>query len=312
MMCQFANLQKKIILLAFLNANMRYALLVLFLFYSAFANSQQRDSDLKLFAYNVSFGGLTAGVGAIINKPKETPAHKAFLNGFYQGCFGGILQYGGKKMTHQIVKRENYWYGLPAKLVHGAGASIVENAALNRPFGRYWNMDLGPLRLDFAFDTEDDPFRVRFNAMLIYDIIAIGTQSSSAYIDWGKSLKLGTLAFYTNEPLYGHKHGQDVVGTAYCKSFIYTSRSNDVYKTVAHEMVHLFQYREHLVFNAWINPLTSKASPKLKNIFQNYIYIELPYITPLYHIQGYHGRENYYRNFYEYEAEWFATNGYFK
>ena len=292
---------------------MRYALLVIFLLYSTFANSQPRrdDTDFKMFAYNVGFGGVTAGIGAIINKSKDVPVHEAFWKGFYQGCFGGMLQYGGKKLAYQIVKHDNYWYGWPAKMVHSAGASIVENAALNRPFGRYWNMDLGPLRFDFDFASEDNnSTRVRFSALILYDIVAIGIQSSSAHIDWEKSLKMGTLTFYTHEPLYGH-HNQDVVGTAYSKSFIYTYLSRDIYKTNVHELIHLFQYREHLVFNAWLNPLTSKASPKLKNIFHNYIYIEPPYITPFYYIQGYHGKEHYYRNFYEYEAEWFATNGYF-
>jgi len=295
---------------------MKYALLAIFLFYSAFASGQsyygsvQRDSELKLFAYNVSFGGLTAGIGAIINKPKETPVHKAFFKGFYQGCFGGALQYGGKKMTYQIVEKDNYWCGWPAKLVHTAGTSIVENAALNRPFGRYWNLDLGPLRFDFASDAEDNPFRVRFSAMILYDMVAAGVQPSSSYIDWGKSLKLGTLAFYTNEPIFRNDK-QDIVGTAYCRSFIYATTSRDVHKTVAHELVHLFQRREHLVFNAWLNPLTSKASTRSKNIFQYSIYVEPPYFSLFYLIQGYHDRENYYRNFYEFEAEWFATKGYF-
>ena len=303
---------------------MRYVLLTIFLFYSTFVRSQtfppypppivvtpHRDSELKLFAYNVSFGGLTAGIGAVINKPKETPAHKAFLTGFYQGCFGGALQYSGKKMVYQIVKHENYWYGWPAKIVHTAGASVVENAALNRPFGRYWNLDLGLLRFDFAFAAEDNNTKVRLNAMYIYDIVVTVVESSSAHIDWGKSLKLGTLAFYTNEPLSGHKR-QDIVGRAYSKAFIYTRMtSSNIHKTVAHELIHLFQYREHLVFNAWLNPLTSKASPKIINIFQNTIYVEPPYFTPLYLIQGYHSKEHYYRNFYEYEAEWFATKGYF-
>jgi len=294
---------------------MRYVLLVIFLFYSTFVSSQQKDSDLKLLAYNVSFGGLTAGIGAIINKSKDTPAPKAFLNGFYQGCLGGALQYGGKKLTYQIVKHENYWYGWPAKLVHTAGVSIVENAALNRPFGRYWNLDLGPLRFDFAFTTEDNPFRVRFSVMILYDIIMAGIQPNSSYVDWEKSLKTGTLVFFTNSILFGYNK-QGVVGIAYSRSLMYsrmyTHMANDIHKNVAHELTHLFQGREHLVFNAWLNPLASKASPGLKNIFQNYIYIEPPYFSLFYYMQGYHSRENYYRNFYEYEAEWFATNGYLR
>ena len=310
-----ANSAGQLIFYTFAN-NMRYVLLAIFLFYSVFADGQsyhgsiERGSDLKMLTYNVGFGGITAGIGAVINKPKETPMHKAFFKGFYQGCLGGALQYGGKKMTYQIVEKYNYWCGLPAKLVHTAGTTIVENAAYNRPFGRYWNLDLGPLRFDFAFNTEDEPFRVRFSAMIIYDIIAAGVQPSSSYIDWGKSLKLGTLTFYTNEPI-SRNENHDIIGTAYCRSFIYNTRSKDIHQTVVHELIHLFQRREHLVFNAWLNPLASKASPKIKNVFHNYIYIEPPYFSLFYLMQGYHERENYYRNFYEFEAEWFATKGYF-
>ena len=301
---------------------MRYSLLIIFLFYSAFANGQawgppvvgkpRDNADFKLFACNVGFGGITAGIGAIINKPEATPAHKAFFKGFYQGCLGGALQYGGKKMTYQIGKHENYRYGWPAKLLHNAGASIVENAALNRPFGRYWDLDLGLLRIDFAFAAQDEnPVRVRFNAMLLCDIVAVKVQTKSACVDWGKSFKAGALTFYTNEPLYG-RNNIAVAGRAYSKSYIYTNRNKEVHRTVAHELIHLFQYREHLVFNAWLNPLTSKAPSGLKKLFHNYIYIEPPYHKIFYLIEGYHGVENYYKNFYEYEAEWFANNGYFK
>lgn len=171
-------------------------------------------------------------------------------------------------------------------------------------------MDLGPLRFDFSFGTNDKPFKLRFNALILYDIIGIKSLSST-HVDWGKSLKMGMLVFYTNKPIQGIRI--EASGEAYSRSFVYTKvvSESSLYQVANHEFVHILQYREYLVFNAWLKPLTEKTSKGLKNIFQNYIYLELPYFMPPYLLQGLHNVDNYYKNFYEYEAQWFSTNGYF-
>ena len=70
--------------------------LLLFLHLNLFAQHQEQT----VFFYNVAFGGITSGIGAIINKPKEVNWKKAFLKGFWQGDIGGLLNYTGKKTLY--------------------------------------------------------------------------------------------------------------------------------------------------------------------------------------------------------------------
>lgn len=64
---------------------MRSILLAILLFHTIFATGQEkRNRELALAAYNVGFGGLTAGIGAVINKPKGQPFHKAFFKDFFR------------------------------------------------------------------------------------------------------------------------------------------------------------------------------------------------------------------------------------
>ncbi len=130
-----------------------------------------RRQDFSLMAYNVGFGALTAGVGAVINKPKGTKWHRQFIKGVWQGAIGGSLQYAGKKINYQINTRKNAAYGWPAKLVHAAGSSITQSAALNRPFLHDWNIDFGPARFDFSIGDKS-AFRVRFLPGFLYAMVA--------------------------------------------------------------------------------------------------------------------------------------------
>lgn len=274
----------------------------------SWASAQQRNQEATILAYNVGFGGLTAGIGAVINKPKGASIPKVFLKGFYQGCFGGALQYSGKKLTHLIVSQDSYWYAWPARISHSAGASIVESAALNRPFGKYWNMDMGPLRFDWAVGEKKE-FRTRFNAWIIYDVIT-GFQKGS--IDWSKTLQTGCLTYSSNDWISTNPF--NVGGEAYTRSLTYSKETSIVYgskrkrELFAHEIIHIFQYREYLIFNSWIAPITSNIFSKNDNIFQKYVFVELPYIRGFYLSEGQHDAVNYYKNFYEFEAERLSTN----
>ncbi len=274
------------------------------------ASAQQRNQEATILAYNIGFGGLTAGIGAVINKSKGASISKAFLKGFYRGCFGGSLQYSGKKLTHLIVSQDSYWYAWPARITHSAGASIVESAALNRPFGQNWNMDFGPLRFDLSVG-EKKGLRTRFNAWIISDIIIASQQGR---LDWKKTLQTGCLAFCSDEwikmPLF------DTGGVSYTRSYVYSKKNGVEYgytrnkEIIVHELIHIFQYKEALSINTWLNPFKTRLSPGVQNIVNNYIYLELPYHTGLYLLDGLHNLDNYYKNFYEFEAERLSTNNY--
>lgn len=90
--------------------------------------------DVGLLAGNVVFGGITAGIGALINKPADKKGYKSFLRGFWQGCSGGALSFAGKSMTRFIQREERPDWGWSSKLVHAAGTSIIYSAALHRTF----------------------------------------------------------------------------------------------------------------------------------------------------------------------------------
>lgn len=56
--------------------------------------------ERTVFVYNAAFGGITSGIGGIINRPKEVNWKKAFLKGLWQGGIGGLLNYTGKKTLY--------------------------------------------------------------------------------------------------------------------------------------------------------------------------------------------------------------------
>jgi hypothetical protein len=72
------------------------SVLILSLF-SKHTNAQVKHQEATLLVYNVVFGGLTGGIGSILNKPKTSSWHRAFVRGFWQGSLGGTLNYTSKK-----------------------------------------------------------------------------------------------------------------------------------------------------------------------------------------------------------------------
>lgn len=63
---------------------------------TCFSQKQERI----ILMYNVGFGGITSGIGAVINKPKGANWKKHFLKGFWQGSIGGFINYGSKKTLY--------------------------------------------------------------------------------------------------------------------------------------------------------------------------------------------------------------------
>ncbi len=284
---------------------MRSAVVLVFFFqFQAVAQHQERT----VLVYNIAFGGLTSGVGALINKPKNTRWTKVFLKGCWQGSVAGVLNYSSKKTLYLINKNQNGLYGWPAKILHAASYSIMENAALNEPFLQNWTFDLGPARFDFSFHGKK-PFKAR---LLPESVYAIFMGFSYGKIDLSTSLNTGQLLFSTTHSLT-IPNTPKASGVTFGRVSIY--QKNDVsyhkYRIIAHELVHQFQYGEYLIFNTWLKPCEKKIkSQSLKSIFSKYVYCEIPYFFLPYYINGVYNGQHYYKNFYEFEADRFATNRY--
>lgn len=280
--------------------------LLLLIHLNGFAQHQERT----VFIYNVAFGGITSGIGATINNPKNINWKKAFIKGLWQGSVGGLVNYSGKKTLYLINKSQNYIYAWPAKLLHAASNSIIENAALNEPFLQNWNIDYGLVRFDFSLNHKKK-FKARLLPEAVFGIIA-GLKYGK--FDLGTTLRTGQIIFSSKE-LVNIPNVPLSSGATFGRSSIYVKDdapfSQNKFRVIAHELVYQFQYSDYLVFNAWLKPFEKKIkSESLKNIFSKYIYPDIPYFFLPYAISGHYAAPHYYRNFYEFEAERFATNEY--
>lgn len=256
----------------------------------------------QLLLYNVAFGSVTSGIGAVLNKAKGTDWKLAFLKGCWQGSIGGALTFAGKQTIYLATKNQNLLYAWPSKLLHAAGTSIVENAALNRPFLQNWNIDFGLARFDFSFNGTTKP-KIRLLPMSIH---AIMYASKNAYFDPGTTLLTGTISFYSKSEYISRKEG-DFKGLSYGRAFVFADRIHESY-VIPHELIHIYQFREYQVFNTWLQPLAKKVRNKsLKKLFERYLYADIPFFNAFYALE-YKKVLNHFRNFYEFEAQRFALN----
>ena len=278
-------------------------ILLLVIHVDIFAQHQERT----LFVYNVGFGGITSGIGAIINKPKEVNWKRAFTRGLWQGSIGGLLNYSGKKTLYLVNKNNGDMYALPAKLLHAAGYSIIENAALYNPFLQNWSIDYGLVRFDFSFGPSK-----KFKARLLPEAV-VATVLASKYgkFDLSTSLKTGDIIFKSNRIL-DLPNRSPAEGVTFGRATVYVQSPPGYFtkhRILSHELVHRFQYNEYQVFNTWLKPAVDKIKSKvLKTVFSKYIYPDVPYFFVPYYVSGHYSDNHYYRNFYEFEADRFATN----
>jgi len=234
---------------------------------------------------------------------------KAFLKGFWQGDIGGLLNYAGKKTLYLITKNQKDIYAWPAKLLHAAGSSIMENAALNAPFLQNWNIDYGLLRFDFSFGIQRK-FKVR---LLPEAVVATILAGKYGRFDLATSLRTGEIIFKGDKVL-DLPNAPITSGVTFGRAIVYVDTPQSYYtkgRILSHEIVHRYQYNEYQVFNTWLSPVAKKIKSKsLQVIFSKYVYLDIPYFFLPYYINGVHPNPHYYRNFYEFEADRFATNAY--
>jgi hypothetical protein len=277
--------------------------LLLFLHLNVFAQHQEQT----VFVYNIAFGGISSGIGAIINRPKEVNWKKAFLKGFWQGDIGGLLNYTGKKTLYLVNKNQKDIYAWPAKLLHAAGNSIMENAAMYEPFLQNWNIDYGLLRFDFSFGKQRK-FKVR---LLPEAVVATILAAKYGRFDLTTSLRTGEIIFKADKKLL-LPNTPIASGVTFGRAIVYVDTPQSYYtkgRIISHEIVHRFQYNEYQIFNTWLNPVAKKIKSKsLQTIFSKYVYPDIPYFFVPYYIIGLHAGPHIYRNFYEFEAKRFATN----
>ena len=139
---------------------------------------------------NILFSGLSSGVGAMINKKKGYPVHKAFINGFWKGSIGGGVSFTGKLINKRIYSEKDLWMGWPSRIVNSVGMSITENASLGN--GMFDNMHtyLYFTRLDY--NVKEKSFRARALPLSMIDF-TYRTVKLNTKIDFKTSMITGSI-----------------------------------------------------------------------------------------------------------------------
>jgi len=269
--------------------------------------SQNLDrQEIKLASANIIFGGVSTGLGAVINKQKSQKVLPTFWKGFKAGCLGGTLLFVGKKCTNAMYndKEITIWGGWGSKIIHNAGASIMENAALHRPAFSHYNLYIGFTRLEFDWQN-----RFRFHPKIMPLTLAAMIYGIYAYddkLDLKKSLTLGTPVFIADRKPEG---GIGLTFRGNISVYYDQSIDPDFYHSVyAHENVHTLQGQEYYIFNTYLNRPVSKfkSSSKLINSISQYVYVDLSMFDFTYTLAKYIATKKCdctWRNPYEFEAE---------
>lgn len=273
-----------------------------------FSGLRSQNIEPRIIAYNALAGGLSGGIGALINKKKEQKWHQAFAKGFVVGLGGGLVSYSGKKLNKAIAKNQNLSYAWMARAVFSAGNSIIENAAANRHFWAQWHYDIGFIRLEIKTDGPFS-FTPRFMPSTFGGIVFMAANSQS--FDVSTSLRSGSLTFRTDRIRYAPTLMASTASNGFL--FVDTLRAGpNFYSTYAHEMVHAFQFQEFSGVNTWFNPVAQKWKTNSTRFTQlsKWIYFDFNYELMLgnyFLIQGGYRGQSYCRNYLENEAEFLSA-----
>lgn len=265
---------------------------------------QGQSNDVEAGLANIGLGAVVGGLGALINKKPEEKTGKVFLKGLYQGAFGGYLVFESKRLVGKFAETNNYAYVWPSKLVNSAGASIIENAALNTNFWEVWHLNIGFNRLQFY---TKDKFKVDYRIMP-FSLGATVYGFTQGDLDFITSLKTGNFVFAVNK-FRGDNSEFIIGGLAIANVFLY-KRNLDFFllkEIIAHEIIHVYQYEGLSGFNSYLNNFTQKLNIK-NNTINNYhkiFYTDFNYLI----LRGlYNINPKFDTNIFEIEARFFADN----
>jgi hypothetical protein len=275
----------------------------------SFQTVKSQNLEPRIITYNVLVGGLTGGIGAMINKKKDQKWHKAFIKGFVIGVGGGAVSYTGKKLNNFISQKRELGYGWLSRAVFSAGNSIVENAASNRPFWSRWHYDIGFMRLELETNGPVS-FTPRFMPSAFGGIVFMATNGT---FDSHTSFKSGTLTFRADKVNYASHLSASTAsnGFLFVNSLTQGHLFYDIY---AHEMIHAFQFQEFSGINYFFKPLTEKwklKSPRFEKA-SRWIYGDVNFEAMLFNYfiiqKGYmNNPATYCGNYLENEAEFLSV-----
>ncbi|MBL4746373.1 MAG: hypothetical protein JKY08_08380 [Flavobacteriaceae bacterium] len=265
-----------------------------------FSSSIVAQNTNKMILYNIGLGSVFSGVGAVINKKPNQKWTKVFFKGLSQGALGGTLIYGSKKITEEFTKKKHWSYSWGGKLVNAAGASIIENASLNRNFWEQWNLNFGFNRLEFHTNGR---FKVKYKIMPISFAITVNTALNNKF-EFKKSLQYGQVIFSSQTSKTSYEIGGHI---------LLNRKGLKSHRTLAHEIIHIYQSNDYNFINTYFNKSIKKWRKKSVHFkkLNNFLYFDIhePITYGLYSLEKINN--TYYNdNFFEYEAWYFPNKKY--
>jgi hypothetical protein len=259
--------------------------------------AQQNDGQAVFF--NVGTSALVSGVGALINKKPDEKGGKVFLRGMWQGALGGALVYNSKQMIYEFGQSDNSAWAWGSKVVNAAGVSIIENAGANGKFLSNWHINFGFNRIEFKTEKS---FKVYYKVMPI----ALGGfiyASTKGSFDVEQTLKIGQ-PFFRTVALGWPDSGFSITNSIVLNPILSDSKS------IAHELIHAYQYQGAVVFNTYyatqFNRLLNSENGFTK-AYKKWIYTDTNFLilSGFYYLGGL-GNNCYFDNPYEQEANFYS------
>jgi len=260
--------------------------------------------------YNIGIGSVFSGIGAVINKEPQEKFGKVLLKGMAQGALGGYLVFESKVIAGRIAKDRNLTYGWPAKFVNSAGTSIIENAASNRNFWEQWNLNIGFNRIEFH---TRDRFQVKYRIQPVAFLLTAYTAFRYDF-DLAISSRIGEFLFTSDKIASSlSENPEGPAGQAIATNMIIHNEQLENYGVYSHELIHIFQYYDFNVFNAYTNKALEQFKAgsgffrKLDKFF-HYDMNNIPFKT-LYFLENFNvpNSQLYEKNHFELEADFYSN-----
>ncbi len=277
-------------------------------FLSGIAIAQTNDSKEAL--YNIGFGSVFGGIGAVINKKKNEKLNKVFLKGMGQGALGGYLVFESKRLIRQFDQKRNYNYIWPSRLLNSAGNSIMENAAGNLNFWEKWHINLGFNRIELL---TKNGFKVNYRFMPLSFVRFISVWTKEGALDVSTSLRSGLFIFKRNGffNIRGVNEDIEAIGVARGNYIVISNLAVDKFNILAHEIIHVYQNEGFVVFNPYLDKTINNIWPdrSLDKGIWNILYLDLNtfYFPASYSVDA-RIRNNYNKRFFEQEAFYYVRD----
>lgn len=292
--------------------HLKKATLILLIF-TGFGKSYSQSYNeqcSRVFITNIVSNALIGGIGGAIHHGKDEKIYKAFIRNFLKGGVGGLIKYSAKSQAYYLGTNRydnsagylNNFYAPVNRLYFFFGHSIVMNAAYNRKItdGYYCNF----YGIDLKFKPkEEQKLQVRLSLASLEAAVEFAIMGYQ--LNLYKSLEYGQLLFDDTKGTLGHYQGQ-----ARFNAIVTQQPGLNFTSLLPHEIVHTYQMYDYFGISSFYD---KKARPLYENkkwykTLSNYLVLdyEVLFMTALY-LPQFHLPPHYFKNYFEFEAEHFAT-----